>query len=380
MKIIYLTTAMKESEFPTFLSYWENGLNTSNQNFHASLISALSKKNEVITISVRPFNRDCSLKQLKSNVMKEDNITWFHLAGHKNRYIRYLMSLSQTKNIFKHHHKDAVVIVDSLNLSLVKIATSLSKKYQLPLVVTVTDSPNYISYVDDDYRKQVLENAKNADGFICLTKELNNMFNKSNKPFTIMHGIIDENHTKTETEGDYFFYAGNMMEKFGAYTLIDAFNELKLKDTKLIIAAHHYEKEKIENIIKNNPHIIFLGTLARKEVIKYENGSIANINPRPFLDEFDKYSIPSKTMEYASAHSLTISTISNELKPIFNDSILWLNNGNKEEIKDALLKAKNISKKEREQIIKKARETALAHYSKDKIAKQLQELLFTVSK
>jgi hypothetical protein len=140
-----------------------------------------------------------------------------------------------------------------------------------------------------------------------------------------------------------------------------------------VIAGHH-DNEEFKNAIKGDDRIVFLGNINNDIVTQYENHSIANINPRPFMEEMDKYSVPSKVIEYSSKNSLIISGYCLELKDVFSDSILWVDQENDlyKRMKEALTSNRTI--------INKVKAISENEFSFQTINKKLQEFLLNFLK
>ena len=73
-----------------------------------------------------------------------------------------------------------------------------------------------------------------------------------------------------------FFFGGALMERYGIYELIKAFNELcnNYKDIDLYICGHHADNKKLQDIIDKNNRIKYLGILGYDDVLKFEQNSI----------------------------------------------------------------------------------------------------------
>ena len=209
------------------------------------------------------------------------------------------------------------------------VAKAFCKKNKIPLIGIVTDNPYNITNVKKFHALLTLRTAKKCDGYICLTEALNTLFNKKKKPYILTKGL-SKNEVSTKEAPvcyPYFFYAGTLLKKYGILNLIKAFKKFKDKPVKLVIAGHHRNPE-FENAIKDNENIIFLGCVDNDTVLQYESHSIANINPRPYIAKIDKYSVPSKVIEYISKEPVIISGFSSELKDMLMNSILWVDENN----------------------------------------------------
>ena len=344
MRIAYFTTAQDKQEY--LKSPIE--LNPSNQVFHSSFIKCLSLTNELDIFVLRSN----AYGDKKTFTNKEENISWNYLQTKCGKFSNITSQISLSKRI---KEKFDIAFADTMNARCLLSARAFSKKSKVPLIGIVTDNPYNITNASKFKSRLLLNTAKKCDGYICLTPSLNSLFNKSNKPYILIKGLsknIDEDK-KSPVDYQYFFYAGTLLKKYGILDLIDAFNNLNKSDIKLVIAGHCNNKD-FKNAIQDNDRIVFLGNIDNNSVSQYENHSIANINPRPFIEEIDKYSVPSKVIEYSSKNSLIISGLSSQLKDVFDNSILWIdkNNSLSQRMEQALSpnkelieEVKNISKK-----------------------------------
>lgn len=139
----------------------------------------------------------------------------------------------------------------------------------------------------------LLSMADDLSGYITLTSGLNELFNQHNRANMTLEGVLENKFKEHDVSeyGRYIFYNGNLETKFGIYDLINAFKELHDPDLKLVITGYHEDKKKLEKAIQDNDKIINLGMVDIDLVLSLENGSIANISPRPYSEDFDRYLI-----------------------------------------------------------------------------------------
>ena len=314
MRIAYFTTCQSDEIFSKSILKNQN-INSSNQVFHSRIINSLSLNNDIHVFSFNQNKEKCD-----SYLIKESTITWQYLSTRKNMILNVL---KQVKECIHSEVQCEITIVDTMNIRCLLAARKYANKNNVKLIGLLTDNPFNISGLSSNRAKQYIKYARKCDAYIYLNEGLNKLFNADKKPSLLIKGITDNNHENNKVDSPYFFYAGTLLKQYGVIDLINAFESLNLNNVKLIIAGHHVNQEFLDSI-KNKPNILYLGNIENKEVIKYENGSIANINPRPFIENIDSFSIPSKVIEYSSKNSLLISGISTSLKEDFKDSILWV--------------------------------------------------------
>ena len=362
MKIAYFTTAQDNDEY--LKSKVE--INPSNQVFHTNLISTISLTNQVDVFSCRSNSFETAEPFSKEN----GNISWNYLKNKKSKFANLYTQVSDIKKI---KNESSIAFVDTINTRCLLIARAYAKKNKIPLIGIVTDNPYNITGAKNRTSSMLLKTAKKCDGFICLTNALNELFNKDNKPSLIIKGISKSNNEENSlVDYPYFFFAGTLLKKYGVIHLVKAFKSLENVDAKLVIAGHSNNDEFCSSI-ENNSNIVFLGNIPNEEVLKYENNAIANINPRPFMDEFDRYSIPSKVIEYSSKDSLIISGFSSELKDSFDDSILWIDEQNS--LEKRLLEAYKLDSKVRKEMISRMKSIYEKEFSFESANKKIDDFI-----
>ena len=379
MKIIYFTTAIERDDYKELAKIWKTSLNPSNQNFHNKMIRSLALSNEVEVVAVRPFSpRHCTKKVLEAEDKVEGNIHW-HYVKMKGGKIRrqFIVKKEIAKLMKKLDTKDAVIVSDTINPTVIYNANLAKKKYNLPLVGIVTDSPSNISNTPRSYTMFLLKQSSDLDGYISLTAGLNDMFNENDKPAIQIEGIVEDNDVRPiqNKYGQYFFFGGALMERYGVFNLIDAFTELKRDDINLVICGHHGDPKKIKAAINKNKNIHYLKMIPVREVLQLEANAFANINPRPYSQDLDRFSIPSKTIEYYTSGKLTISSQSTILSKHFASCTIWCGYAKKEEILSAMKKALAMDEEKRLEMGAKAKEKARELYSLASVDKKLSKFL-----
>lgn len=379
MQIIYITTSLYEEDYPIFQKSWTISLNPSNQNFHNKMIRSISDFSNVIVISLRPYSRkQCLLKNMAYETKTIDNVVYHYLPVSKNRLLRSLFFKRYAKKIINTINlKETILMSDTINPKAITVANFLKKRYHLPLIGVCTDSPSNISNTARSYTLYLLRQSRSLDGYISLTQPLNDLFNIENKPRLIIEGLVENTPLKRKDNnyGQYFFFGGALLAKYGIYELINAFKMIKRKDISLLICGHHEDKERLKKEIGNDERIQFLGILPIKEVLQLESAAIANINPRPFSEDLDRFSIPSKTIEYLMSGVPTISVRNTILKRIFEDDIIWSHSSNIDDLYKSMEIVINMSIDEREEIGNRAQKKVIEMYSLKCISKKINIFL-----
>ena len=379
MKIIYFTTAQDEKDYRSFINIWKIPLNSSNQNFHNKFIRALALENEVHVISVRPFsNSKTKVLNLKEETKVVGNITWHYLRRAGGKVFRTLTIAPQAKRVLKKIDlTDAIFMTDTINPPIVRALVSINKKYNRPIIGICTDSPSNISGTRRSYTVYLLDKCSKYNGYVALTEGLNDLFNPEHKPTFIFEGLVEERKFEKHEEKDkpYFFFGGALMKRYGVFQLIDAFKKLNREDIELHICGHHGDKAQIKDAIGDSKNIKFLGLLPVSEVMEKEHNAIASINPRPFSEDLDRYSIPSKTLEYMSTGRPVISVKNSILMDKFPTEVIWVEESNKEQLMNAMKKVLDMTEVEQENLGEQSKNRVLELYSLKSVGKRATSFL-----
>ncbi len=385
-KIIYITTTMNEEDYVDYMEHWKIKPNPSNQNFHNKFIRSLAIDNFVDVISIRPFSRNlCSLKRLPKDIKIENNITWHYLSIARNVFVRINSCLRQIYQLINEiADKNTIIFTDTINMSIVYYLKHVLKKKKIRVVGLLTDSPSNISNTRKSYTTFILNNTNQYDAYIALTRELNDLYNTNNKPYLVNEGIVEEKHTfkKDKLAIKYFFFAGAIMERYGIYNLIEAFKKINIKypNYYLLIAGHHADEQYLFNKIKDCHNIRYLYTLSYDDVLYYEKYAVANINPRPFSEDLDHFSIPSKTLEYSCSGAITISVKNSKLIKYFPQEIVWCKSSNIDDLYEAMEKVITNDDDLNKEIATKAKEIVLDNFSLEAVNKKVNDFLDKVFK
>ena len=376
-KIIYFTNAVNHALFKDYLKNWRVSPNLSNQNFHNKLIKAISLYNKVDVISIRPINKNFAYSKLSQLVEDEYNISWRYPKVTTNKFSKVLLLNKRVNKVLPHIEKDDVIIVDTLNLSLLNEAIKVSKKYHLKVFGICTDNPYNISFTSNYYKNKLVKLGQSLDGYIVLTDALNKLYNVNKKPSIQIDGVSEkyELDNKPLIKEKYIYFGGSLMKEYGVYSLIEAYKELDLKDVKLILCGHHVNLEELNEAIKNNKNISYLGPVSYEDNLNLIKNSLLSINPRPINPKIDDYSIPSKTLECIALDTLNITVENKLLKEHYDDCIIWSKSSSKDDLKEAINKSLSLSAKEKEAIIRKAKEKVMERTSLEVIGKLIHDLV-----
>lgn len=149
--------------------------------------------------------------------------------------------------------------------------------------------------------------------FIYLTESMRERLGFNN-PYIVIEGIYnDENEALlgkdqclNSSSPNTILYAGAMSKRNGVLKLLKAFELMTGADYELILCGDGELRNVIEDMSKENNRIRFLGNIPHSEVQALQKSAGLLVNPRPSIEEFSKYSFPSKTLEYFASGTPTM--------------------------------------------------------------------------
>lgn len=370
MKIIYLTTSTTNSEIKNILQNGLTSFNPSNQNFHHSLIRAFASNYNLEVLTTTPHSENKKIEY-------EDYISYHYVTSKKSRYLKALSLQKQIYAKLKEiYQKDSnlMLVIDAMNISLGTAGLKFARKYHLPTIGIISDNPLLLSNVSKIYQRMVKKNFSKFTNYIFLTKGLADSFNPQKKPFIVIDGIFIKNEkSSNKIHCPYFFFGGALYEKYGIKTLVHAFLKTA-NDCSLVIAGDGPLKDYIIHKSIRVKRINYVGVLPQNELQYYQNNAIANINPRPFNKDMDKYCIPSKVFEYAASNSVCISTYHSHLYKMFGSSILWCKDS-EAELQSAIEKVYDMSGSERKKMSNRAHQIINKNYSINAVAQKINDFI-----
>jgi len=341
MNILIFSSAMRENDFALYQEEAKIKPNPSNQNFYYKLIKALALNNTVSVVSHRPLVKGMFKRgYLESDTVIDGNIKFYYTSNRTDKSFKLLKEKSTIEKVAKQAiedfmSNDFVIITDTLRLNLLKAAKKIAKVYDAKIVGMLTDNPYNLSSGGTFYKKYLIQQASDLDGYLALTNGLLSVFNDS-KPSYVFEGLVsEENEGKKDPIFNYFFFGGSLYEKYGVKTLVDAFHQSNIR-SKLVIAGAGPLDKYIEELSRNDYRILYLSQLNKEKYIAYLRNSIANINPRPLDTKLDNESVPSKLLEYLSIGTPVISTKYPKLYSTFKDDVHWIDGNTIDAVKIAL--------------------------------------------
>ena len=271
----------------------------------------------------------------------------------------------------KKRKKEKTIVCDVLNLTISIVALLASKLCGVKSVAIVTDIPNHL----DNYTMKENSSAKylfsnlyrltcnffmyRCDSYILLTEQMNELVNPKNKPHIAIEGMVDANMKAVSNtlENKYkekvAIYAGVLRKNNGIKKLIEAFIKLDMDDARLWLFGSGEMEEEIRNYEKIDNKIKYFGVVPNQVVVEEGLKATLLVNPRPSIEEFTKYSFPSKNMEYMVSGTPILKTSLLGMPKEYYDYVYIIEDETVEGLTNIL---KVVMSKTREELHQKGRE------------------------
>lgn len=369
MDILYLGYFCNEKLFDELV---KTGSKSSHarQQLETKLINGIIKRKGNNTLSVVSYipeirndwkqtrNGECysgvSVKYLWCNKKKIISII---TAIYQN--LCYIKSWAQSEN-------KKIVITYSVNPIHVIPALLLRKKCKYKIITLCseisifrrTENMSFASKISKKISKW-LDNS--FDGYILLSKYMNEVVNKKRKPYIIIEGIAQDDRIEKITKRDKItlLYAGGLTEDNGIRILLEGFVLLKRLDLELWICGEGPLECLVREYTEIHPNILFWGIQPNQKIREMEHQVSLLMAPRFSYNEFTKYSFPSKIIEYMSSGTPTVLTRLQGIPEEYFTYVYILENETAMGIKYLIEKILSDSDKERHRIGQTAKEFVL---------------------
>jgi glycosyltransferase involved in cell wall biosynthesis len=238
------------------------------------------------------------------------------------------------------------------NSSCIGLARKIKKIYpKLKICLLVTDLQEF-AIVDNSfltklnlkinsYKKKTNLYHNYIDGYILLASKMSERLPIGNKPWIQIEGIyntienIDEEIPKEYNKT--ILYTGNLGIRYGIIDLLNAFSKIRDPNYRLWFCGSGNGLDDILQYQKNDNRIKYLGVLPRKKILELQKKATILINPRHSMEEYTKYSFPSKTMEYMASGTPTVMCRLACLPPEYEEHLYFFDDESVEGMKNKII-------------------------------------------
>lgn len=241
------------------------------------------------------------------------NVSYINLIGFK-RFDIFRKARTIILDWIKNTKGDKIILIYHAFLPFLLASINGKKKYaDVKICLIMPDLPqytgrnrNFLFKVLNNYNNKKLQECfKSVDSFVLLSKYMAEKLPIKDKHWVVIEGIYDnssENSLVDEIpvnkDEKIILYTGTLHKKYGILNLLEAFKLLKNVNLRLVICGDGDSKNDIILAQKEDPRIIFKGSLNRDDVLNIQKQASLLVNARTSEGEYTKYSFPSKTMEY----------------------------------------------------------------------------------
>lgn len=289
--------------------------NLASQKYHRLIIEGIQNSDNDLNIEVISIREYFINKSICKSVENENNVTYNYIHHSRFKFVNillkyFLILIEFFKWYLKNKNKRKILFTDSLHVSSSFIAMLFSKLFNIELLTTVTDLPEYM-YVFE--KKKIIDTLvikirnifiRNSDFIIVVTDKIWDKLKHVGAKKILIEGVVDVkyfeniNKTRSKYKNKIIHYSGGLYEKFGIENLIKAFMNLKNDNIELHIFGIGELEKKIQDYVLIDFRIKFYGYQPNEIVLEDQQQSFLLVNPRFSCDEYTRYSFPSKNIEY----------------------------------------------------------------------------------
>ena len=267
-----------------------------------------------------------------------------------------------------------LILTYNLNPSLALPALALGRRSRTPVVSIIADLPmpgsltprTMLRRLDAWLQKWMM---KRVDGSIVLSTSVIRDFTIQ-KPYLRMEGGIPEDlatfsadsrfHVSPRGQELKVLYSGSLSVRGGLPLLLDSFALIKDPKCNLWVCGRGDLTSKVLEACARDPRIRYYGYVERPEYLGLLNSATLLVNPRPSYPE-NRYSFPSKLLEYLATGIPVITTATNGVLDEYGDKAFILNEETPEALANLIQKVGNSPSDKLDALGARARDYVLQH-------------------
>lgn len=189
-------------------------------------------------------------------------------------YVSIIVTLY--KKLFNKHYKVISIIDDSYDMLTNNNQFSIKHEWAEKILIPLFDNiinvePRVVSFFQKKYKKGI---------FFPIIQDEQKIRSIYNRVLPISEKYIDQYQLKDKK---VILFVGRLVALKNVHTLIEAFTEINLPNTNLVIVGNGEEEDNLKRLAANNSNIIFIGRLEGEELYAWYN--IAEIFVLPSTQE-----------------------------------------------------------------------------------------------
>lgn len=319
MKILILCGVAEKETQQEVIAHSRGGADLAANLFQQKLIAGFRSLDTGCEVLSAPFlgayPMRCDLIHFRGFRTQQDGCTYV-----KFNNIWGLRNFSRA-NALKKAMKDFIALEDPQKLILVycphtpfleAAAYAKEKDPSIRVCMYVPDLPHYMNlnanrtWIYDVAKKVDIHRMTQlmdcVDSYILLTEHMKEHLPVGNKPYRVAEGIIEKfpdlPAPTVSGKEKYVVYTGKLFERFGVKALIDGFRKLENPDYRLVLCGKGDCEAYARAAQAQDRRIMFMGQVTPEEAMKWQSRASALVNPRNVVEEYTRYSFPSKNIEY----------------------------------------------------------------------------------
>lgn len=326
MKIIFLGSFVESSQYQTLFNS-RTSITVSGSTFQNALLKGFDRESskgisiinapDIGSYPIRSSKLFIRSNEFILNDIKGTNCGFVNLMFFK-RYFIYASLFNSLKKICSKYKQESIIIICySLVYPYIKAALDIKKSYHnvkvIPIVLDLPEffgeSKSKLSTIIPDYVSKTKRLYPEFDGTIVLTMQMIDKLEASIKPNLLMEGIYDPTNAlgmQYEKRPKSILYTGKLDSRFGIDVLLKAFNKINDPEFELWIYGDGTARGLVKEFANKDARIKYFGLRPQTEIFIAQQRASLLVNPRQNIEEYTKYSFPSKTMEYLGSGTPTI--------------------------------------------------------------------------
>lgn len=277
------------------------------QKFNSNLITGLGSFDRLIALSALPYDK-VSAKRIDEEIDGVRYVDIKNCTGCLHKFANLLFLYLEGYRIIR-KEKTKCIVCDAIATAPCYISRILGKQFNIPVIGIITDLPGMLGS-NADVEKGI-DRMRHFDGYVLLTQQMDSVVNPSNKPSMIMEGLCAEKlpDVYNGEKKKVLMYSGSLWKKnAGIEYLTEGFLKANVSGFELHFYGTGELTPWIEEMSKKHPQIKYKGCVTNSEIIERQCEASLLVNPRPSVEEFCKYSFPSKTIEYMASGTPVLMT------------------------------------------------------------------------
>lgn len=270
----------------------------------------------------------------------------------------------EVKKIIKNNKSEEMFFyIYSMTTPLMHSAKVIKKyamrnKIKAKIVQIVPDLPQYMNFKKNNYIWQIAKKIdikilmsyrKYIDKYVLFSNFMVEKLNINSKDCITIEGMIKASEVlKKQKKEKVIMYAGGINEKYGVYDLIHAFKNANINDYELHLFGPCSDLNELKRIISDTHNVKYFGSLSREEILIHEAKASLLVNPRKSIEEFTKYSFPSKTMEYLLSGTPVLMYRLQSIPKEYDDYLYYIDENKENDLQNKLESLCKIDSKELE--------------------------------